>query len=719
MIASNFVSKLSKFRVKIGFLEPIKTGFLSGHHKKPQGLLEGGLDWFISDTGGYTTLAVALSLLLSLTLAFSLVAGVWIQNRSADIQSVADSAALAGSNAVASYTTLATVLDASVLTLGLAGALTLGAGLVVSAIPGLSAQGATTIDTGLKIFSTRKEFASSVAQGLEKIEETLPLIVAARSAAVIQENSSESQSYVGCAIAYPAESKTDFSGYEAQLDTSEIEDVAKDIQATSDEVKELQDKRDSALQEGWMADCGNKVRYGSMCLYERAERLSNLSSSANPYVTSPDKWNFGTALLRARSYYAARYAQEAPTASGDEARGESAVRKLLYAYAKAEFAKGSYIEHADGTVEIDLPLLPKNANEVKSCAYFANHPWAYTVQNGQIVLHALSSCAGAKGLAISYMTIGAYEAASNTKECESCHFTPASMTNVLSASTNINNGFEYYWRQIYQAALTYQEASNKLAKANQRLKEQSEKAAGLYNSLVETLSAVRVKLCPPGAYGCVAGVWRSGELAAPEELITSFTTTAKVGSGAAISASVLAPDENTDANDVITRFTEAITLKLNGAEAGVLGGLGKLWSGLLQGYAGAYDSIDSTVDSVLGKIEGIPGGSVAAWLVSKIGDLVKTAGFEPVDTRLKKPVLTNSQNVLDQAGNTNASTARQFIELLGQSQNPKTFAKTLGRDLANKLEGTSFTLAELEIPGTGVSVPITVDLGELLGSVVS
>ena len=131
--------------------------------KRDVASFELGIGAFVDDEGGYTSVAVALALLVSLSLVCSLVSVAWVQNRSADVQSVADSAALAGANVVAAYSTVATTLDACVLTLGLAGMVTLGAGLVVSAVPGLSAVGAETISAGVKMLDARREFAMSAA----------------------------------------------------------------------------------------------------------------------------------------------------------------------------------------------------------------------------------------------------------------------------------------------------------------------------------------------------------------------------------------------------------------------------------------------------------------------------------------------------------------------------------------------------------------------------
>lgn len=132
---------------------------------------------FVADEGGYTSVSVALALLLSLTLAFSAAAAGWVMARSSEVQEVADASALAGSQVVARYATIAQVCDACVLSMGLCGVLVLGAGLVASAVPGLSAGAPAIIDAGHDILDARRRFAESAAQGLSDLERAIPTLV--------------------------------------------------------------------------------------------------------------------------------------------------------------------------------------------------------------------------------------------------------------------------------------------------------------------------------------------------------------------------------------------------------------------------------------------------------------------------------------------------------------------------------------------------------------
>ena len=90
------------------------------------------LSTFIDDEGGYTTVAMALSLLLSITLVLFAGRVQWSLSRAAEVQEIADASAMAGANVVARYATVAQVCDALVLTMGLAGLVTCGAALILA-----------------------------------------------------------------------------------------------------------------------------------------------------------------------------------------------------------------------------------------------------------------------------------------------------------------------------------------------------------------------------------------------------------------------------------------------------------------------------------------------------------------------------------------------------------------------------------------------------------
>ena len=80
----------------------------------------------LAEEQGFSTVGVALALLLSFALIFSAARVYEIESVSGDIQNVADSAALAAENVVGEYCVIATMCDAVVLSLSLSSLCALG-----------------------------------------------------------------------------------------------------------------------------------------------------------------------------------------------------------------------------------------------------------------------------------------------------------------------------------------------------------------------------------------------------------------------------------------------------------------------------------------------------------------------------------------------------------------------------------------------------------------
>ena len=79
----------------------MKIGLARGIHKNPfKNKATFGLNLFIHEEGGYTSLTVASAILVSLCLVFGIASISWLNSRSSEVQRVADAAALAGSNAL-------------------------------------------------------------------------------------------------------------------------------------------------------------------------------------------------------------------------------------------------------------------------------------------------------------------------------------------------------------------------------------------------------------------------------------------------------------------------------------------------------------------------------------------------------------------------------------------------------------------------------------------
>ena len=668
------------------------------------------LSLFRDDEDGFTTVGVAVALVLSLSLVFASAGATWVAGRSSEVQRVADACAMAGQNAVAAFSTVTQAIDACVLSLGLTGVVVLGAGLVVSCVPGLSATGAQIVQAGSRILDARGEFARSAADGIERLEATLPLLIVANSASCVEANSVGGMSYAGCALPFPSESRSDFSGLRKEVDDERLAELSVEMGEVSDEMERARLRAQEALDRGWEADCGSSP----YCLWERASTLAGLGGSLNPRYPTSAGWTFGAPLARARNYYAARVASAQVGGSTAEEITDSACREAFYEYALEQVRGGSYQELPDGSVSIDLPSLPRNADQTRSTTLYTDVRWPCTTEEGGRTLHSSLLCPGATGASAGLASVAEVDAGSVAR-CDECRMDVGDLGRVAAASTPIDNGFEYYWRIIVEASEDYECARNEEVALERRLKGLAEEGEGAFSTALDQLSVARPSLCPPGAWGCVAVVARDASRVVPTELTAAFLSSAELPEGAAVSAAVLAPDPSTAENNVLSRFFDAISAS-DSALGGALDGVMDLWGSLLLGYGSAYGSVAEKGGEFLDNLDGVLGGTVGAWLKGRLKQVMSDAGLEPVDLRLRKPVLVNSQKVLDQGGFDQVSSVRELVATLPDSGSATDFAQSVGLWLADEVGTEEFTVAELPIPGTGIGIPLTIDLSKLGGA---
>lgn len=666
---------------------------------------------FVDDEGGYTTVAVAVALLVSVSLVFAAASAQWVSSRSAEVQEVADAAAMAGANSVAAFSTVAQVLDACTLSMGLTGMVAYGAGLVASCVPPLSAVGTELVAAGSSILQARRDFSRSAAEGLQKLEAALPALVVANSASCVLANSEEGLSYAGCAIPFPQQSQSDFSALETDVDDSSLTELSEQMRQAAQEEQEAKDAADAARERGWWADCGAEP----YCMQQRAATLAGLSGSDNPDYPSADGWTFGAALARARVYYGARLASCVVEGSNGEQLTDTACLRAFFEYAQKKVWEGSYVEEADGSVRIDLPSLPHNAAETRETELYTSVAWPCTVAENGRTLHSSLACPGAEGGAYSGMASLAELEAGRVLWCSECGMDIGEMGRAAAASTSIENGFEHWWRELVEASRDYEEAKNREVEAKKRLKQQAEKGADVFQEAVQALTVTRPTLCPPGAWGCVAVVVRGEGTSVPSELTAAFLSSAELPAGAAVSAAVLAPDSATAENNVLSSFFDGLSAG-GSLTGGVLDGVAGLWGRLLVGYGSAYESLASAGGDLLDKLDGVLGGSVGSWLKGKLGQIMETTGLVPADMRLKKPVLTNTQNVLAKAGYDKASTVRSLVSSLPDSGSPADYARAFGFWAIGEYGDRDLTIAELTIPGTKLKIPLTINLAKLAGA---
>lgn len=677
-----------------------------------------GIDLFIED-GAYTTLSSAVVILVVLTLLFSSTAAIWSMSRAGDTQVAADSGALAGANVVASYHTAATVVDASILSLGLAGFATIGTGLVAILIPGAELAAGDMVDTGIEIIKTRNKFAKSASKGLQKIETALPYLVAARATQAVSAQDTEGATYTGTALAVPRTSESDFVALEgSEISTDVIKDTSKDLERAADELQKASEETAKAKERAWLADCGGSdpASVGSCsCMWERARSLAKLSDIENPHYASSVTWEPQVSLDRAKAYYRLRLANEAPQGSSVETKAESAARKAFYTYASAEVNRAYITEDGDRATSY-IPLLPRNTDEVRATELYTDAAWPTSTNDGKTYLHYGTSCPNyKKGTPGGLASVAAYD---GQDKCNRCHFGVSSLGAVAAPSTSIENGFEYHFDRFKDALEDYVECRNKELELMRQAEDEADRAGNAFDEAIKALSGERPRIAPPGRNGVVAFAV-SGAISSPDELSSSFNAAVRLGERGAISAAVLAPDDATAQNNVLSRFFSTLEER-SGGVAGVLDGVMDVWGRLLVGYGDIQGSADELMDEMIDDLGGGSGtlGSIASWLGDTVSASVAALGLEPCDLRLRKPVLTDTANVIKSPGSDITGLSKVQDKLrsipLGVTD-PKALCEALEYQVERTISGTVFTLAEIPLPGGG-SIPLTVDVATLAGA---
>ena len=491
------------------------------------------------DEDGFTTVGVALALLVTLALVFTSAQVYRVSSASADVQDVADAAALAAENEVAEFMIAVRVCDAVVLSLSLTGAATAGLGVAALCTPATAGASEVLLKAARKVVEARDEFAEKAAAGLNRLQKALPFLAAANAASTASANDGGPMgaSYVALAVLVPADGEElgvgAVEGAEGLVDDAERE--ADGIRQAAADAEEAAREANAWKERAFLRDCGDDPSY---CMSERARTLAGMAGADNPRYASVDAWSFSVALDRARAYYARRLAVEAPEGSSTEERARSALRQRFYAYAADEAGRGYVRESAD-SFDARFPHLPKNTDEMRGTALYTEAVYPTTVDgSGNLVVHAWPGCPGAGGAA-GAASIAQMEAGGNAP-CPACGFTAASMGKVAAASTSIENGFEYHYEAVAQAAEEYQRARAKLGPLTAEVKG---RAGGLLDRCRDVLGragGMRIDAAPPGRFGVVAFVANTAAAAASTGFASGYVHEAgSLGARAAVSAATL------------------------------------------------------------------------------------------------------------------------------------------------------------------------------------
>lgn len=695
------------------------------------------------DERGFTTTSMVLSLLITLALLFTSAQVYRIQSASAEVQDVADAAALAAENQVAEFMLVARFCDAVVLSLSLTGIAVTGLGIAALCTPATASVSGKLIEAGKKIIDARNSFSKRAAKALNKLQEALPFFAAACSAGVAHANDVDStgSSYLGLGLLVPSKGeKIDADEDEKSEEAAEqAEEESEEIRDNAEDAEDAAEKANECKERAFDHDCGNNPYY---CMYERAGKLADLSGGSNPFYESVDAWSFAVPLERARAYYAARLNSEFPEGDSVEERARSALRENFYSYACEKMEDG-YVHETESSFTAYFPRLPKNTSEMRDTNLYTEDIYLITEEaapgdeGGEVapaegesvgeitiareethrVMHAYSGCPGATGTHVGYGSIAQMED-SDYETCPQCGFTAASLGKVAAASSSIDNGFEYHYNIVADEAAAYEEARKE---AEEKKDEVKEDVGDLIDKLVEALKETvdkRIEPSPPGRFGSVALVVNAGSSSAAGGFTSSFVTfSGSLGPRAAISAATLLDEQSDEGRTAINSLLDGLR-EDGGVFVGAAGIVLDAWSWMLSAYADGQSALVDGVENGLNSLPLVGASGLGEWASGKLSDAIEAVGLQPAEIDALKPVVVNSAHV---AAKGEGSFARGLVSMKQRVVSHPHAATDLFSAVMTDAErvalakvgeiGDSVEIASIELLGTGgPSVPITIPI---------
>jgi hypothetical protein len=576
------------------------------------------------------------------------------------------------------------------------------------------------------VFDARDTCAKQAVSALDKLQKALPFLAAANAAATIGANSfspTGEARYRGLAILVPLEGERmafPDDDDDAQASADALDEQNQETAEATEEAEAAREEMDEAKREGYQADCGANPNY---CMFERAQRLAGLAGAQNPQFSSVDLWRFDYAFDRAKAYYQRRLATEAPGDSTLDEQVRSVARRMFYAYAVEEMAQGYAHTDADGVLTAYFPLLARSNAEVRETHLYTDRVFPVDSE-GRI--HGVASCPGWEGDLVGYGSIADLEADSY-EACSQCSLSIGTIGRVASASTSIENGFEYHYRIVAAAAERYEQASQRYQEETDEAKELAEGALDTFEEALAALDAPRVAPRPPGRNGCIALAIDSSAQGIPR-----LSSGALAGSGGvlqprmALSAAALAEDATEDSGGLIGSFLEKAKEDADwdsalGRSLGAFDQVFDLWGGALLFYNEGVGSLTRGVGDVLRSIPLVNATPLASWCEGALREAIEAVGLEEVELETPKPLLVNSIHVLRSSGSSAAAALVRVKEAL--SSLPGAGRSSLATDplgsllvevrrrSAAQLEGefTLFTISFGDAPGLP-RIPVKVAL---------
>lgn len=302
--------------------------------------------------------------------------------------------------------------------------------------------------------------------------------------------------------------------------------------------------------------------------------------------------------------------------------------------------------------------------------------------------------------------------------CPACEFSVSSLGRVASASTAIDNGFEYHYEIVADEAQRYQKALDELRGPQSEVKEEAGGLLENVSQLIRSTFNKRIAPVPPGRYGAIALVANMGETSTSKGAGSAFV--ADVGSlhtRVAISAATLLGENSEEGRSVINSMLDGCK-RDGGFAVGAAGIVLDAWSFLLQAHADGQQALTQGIQSALNAIPLVGASGLGTWASNKLTSLLDDLGVQPADLQARKAVLVNSSYVAEQGDD---AASRNYLALKQRVITAAHGADDLFSAVLNdaqlqaieRIEGMGDTIeiASVELLGTGgpsftIAIPV-------------
>ena len=338
----------------------------------------------------------------------------------------------------------------------------------------------------------------------------------------------------------------------------------------------------------------------------------------------------------------------------------------------------------------------------------------YRIHQGLFTLHAWGGCPGCVGQpSVGSGSIKDMDGNGAYTTCPYCKFASSSMGKVAAASSNIENGFEYHYNEVAQAAREYQKARSELDPLSSEIKDL---ANGLLDQVFEGITEAcskRIKLLPPGHWGAVALVVdTSAPLSRFPSAFVASEGSGSLGVRSALSSSTLVRESSDEGKNVLTSFLDG--LDSQNAAVGAAKTVLSIWSGMLGVYTGGHEALSASIENVINGIPLASASGLGIWAADEFEKRVDDVGFSPPDLLARKAVLVNSVHVLEVDSSMFSArllSAKQTVLQYGESgiNGAVSAAESLAASVVEGLD-TEFQIATIVLLEGKVEIPITVSL---------